>query len=148
MQTALATDASPAGAIAIHLPGYFGSRQANEISSPPVGRIRQLAKNEELFGEGDRAAFFYKVVSGAVRTYKLLDDGRRQIDAFHFPGDIFGIESGEEHRFTAEAVAPARVVSFRRCSLETLAAGDGQFARPIIAAILRSLERAQDHMLL
>ena len=52
MQTALATDASPAGAIAIHLPGSLGSRQANEISSPPVGRIRQLAKDEELFAVG------------------------------------------------------------------------------------------------
>ena len=42
-----------------------------------------LAKDEEIFAEGDRAAFFYKVISGAVRTSKLLSDGRRQIDAFH-----------------------------------------------------------------
>jgi CRP/FNR family nitrogen fixation transcriptional regulator len=147
MQTAVSTHTASVPAASLHFPGYARTKHAGDISSP-AGATLRLAKNEELFGEGDRAAFFYKVVSGAVRTYKLLDDGRRQIDAFHFPGDIFGIESGEEHRFTAEAVAPARVVSFRRCSLETLVAGDGQFARPIIAAILRSLERAQDHMLL
>jgi CRP/FNR family nitrogen fixation transcriptional regulator len=88
------------------------------------------------------------VVSGAVRTYKLLDDGRRHIDAFHLPSDIFGIESGEEHRFTAEAVGQATVVVYRRCGLETLAVSDGQFARQIVAALMRSLERAQDHMLL
>ena len=29
---------------------------------------------------------------GAVRTYKLLSDGRRQIGAFHLPGDIFGVK--------------------------------------------------------
>jgi CRP/FNR family transcriptional regulator, nitrogen fixation regulation protein len=143
MQTALATDASP-----IPLPGYTRAKQADEISSPAIGAVRRLGKDEELVAEGDRAAFFYKVVSGAVRTYKLLDDGRRQIDAFHLPGDIFGIESGEEHRFTAEAVGHATVVVYRRCGLETLAAGDGQFARQIVAAMMRSLERAQDHMLL
>ena len=52
-------------------------------AAAPVGSVRMLAKDEEIFAEGDRAAFFYKVFSGAVRTSKLLSDGRRQIDAFH-----------------------------------------------------------------
>ena len=52
-------------------------------AAAPVGSVRMLAKDEEIFAEGDRAAFFYKVISGAVRTSKLLSDGRRQIDAFH-----------------------------------------------------------------
>jgi CRP/FNR family nitrogen fixation transcriptional regulator len=34
------------------------------------------------------------VISGAVRSYKLLSDGRRQIGAFHLPGDVFGLRSG------------------------------------------------------
>lgn len=147
MYTALAT-ATPISTTAIHLPGYVQAKPANEISSPATGLTRRLAKGEELFAEGDRAAFFYKVVSGAVRTYKLLDDGRRQIDAFHLPGDIFGIEGGEEHRFTAEAVGQATVICYRRCGLEALAASSGEFARQIVAAMMRSLERAQDHMLL
>ncbi len=49
-----------------------------------------------------------------VRTYKLLSDGRRQIDAFHLPGDIFGLEAGTEHRFNAEAVTEARLDVHRR----------------------------------
>ncbi len=121
---------------------------ARSAEAPALGSIRRLAKDEELFAEGDRAAFFYKVVSGAVRTYKLLGDGRRQIDAFHLPGDIFGIESGEEHRFTAEAVGDAVVIVYRRCSLEALGARDADFARQVVAAMMRALERAQDHMLL
>jgi CRP/FNR family nitrogen fixation transcriptional regulator len=32
------------------------------------------------------------VISGAVRTHRILRDGRRQIDEFHFAGDYFGIE--------------------------------------------------------
>jgi CRP/FNR family nitrogen fixation transcriptional regulator len=87
-------------------------------------------------------------VSGAVRTSKLLSDGRRQIDAFHLPGDIFGLEAGEEHRFSAEALGDATVIAYRRCSLDTLASSDADFARQVVAAMMRSLQRAQDHMLL
>jgi len=87
-------------------------------------------------------------VSGAIRTSKLLSDGRRQIDAFHLAGDIFGIETGDEHRFSAAAVGDAVVIAYRRCRLETLAATDSQFAQQFVRAMMRSLERAQDHMLL
>lgn len=113
-----------------------------------LGTSRTIAKDEEIFAEGERAAYFYKVVSGAVRTFKLLSDGRRQIDAFHLAGDIFGMESGDEHRFSAEALGDATIVAYRRCSLEALASSDQAFANQVIASMMRSLERAQDHMLL
>jgi len=116
--------------------------------SPELGTARAVTKDEEIFAEGDRAAYFYKVVSGAVRTFKLLSDGRRQIDAFHLPGDIFGLELGEEHRFSAEALGDATIVAYRRCSLEALATRDQGLANQVIASMMRSLERAQDHMLL
>jgi CRP/FNR family nitrogen fixation transcriptional regulator len=146
MQTALATTALPLAPTAALLGKGLVARPTSE--SPVLGSARVLSKDEEIFAEGDRAAFFYKVVSGAVRTSKLLSDGRRQIDAFHLAGDIFGIEAGEEHRFSAEAVNLATVVAYRRCSLETLASSDGPLARQIVAAMMRSLERAQNHMLL
>ena len=60
----------------------FGLR-APTRSGPPAGTQMVLAKDEELFAEGDEADCFYQVVSGAIRSYKLLSDGRRQIDAFH-----------------------------------------------------------------
>ena len=108
-----------------------------------------LRKGEELFAEGDEAEYFYKVVSGAIRSYKLLSDGRRQIDAFHLPGDIFGLEAGAEHRFSAEAVGNATVIAYRRAAgCRRLIAEDPAFREQVMTAMLRSLERAQDHMLL
>ncbi|WP_244610572.1 helix-turn-helix domain-containing protein [Microvirga pakistanensis] len=88
------------------------------------------------------------MVSGAVRTFKLLSDGRRRIDAFHRLGDNFGMETGDEHRFSAEALGDGTIVAHRRCSLETLASRDQTFANQVVASMMRSLERAQDHMLL
>ena len=146
MQNAIATGA-PSGNAFLH--GVFPQpARSAPASNQPLGFTRRLTKDEEVFAEGDRAGFFYKVVSGAVRTYKLLGDGRRQIDAFHLSGDIFGLESGEEHRFSAEAVGDATIVAYRRCSLESVAAGEGPLARQIVGAMMRALERAQDHMLL
>jgi CRP/FNR family nitrogen fixation transcriptional regulator len=98
--------------------------------------------------EASALGFFYKVQSGAIRTFKLLSDGRRQIDAFHLPGDIFGIEPGEEHRFSAEAVGDATIISYRRSNLGALAQSDGDIPNQMMSAVLLSLVRAQNHMLL
>lgn len=146
MLSALAV--SPAQiAPAIALRGYVEpARPATDAQT--LGATRSFGKDEEIFGEGDRATCFYKVLSGAVRTSKLLSDGRRQIDAFHLPGDIFGIETGDSHRFSAEALGDASIIVYRRCSLDSLSASDSAFHRQIVAAMMRSLERAQNHMLL
>jgi CRP/FNR family nitrogen fixation transcriptional regulator len=53
--------------------------------------------------------------------HKLLSDGRRQIGAFHLPGDIFGFENGDFHRFTAEAIVDTTVRLIKRQSLERVA---------------------------
>src|SRR5829696_3663773 len=63
-----------------------------------------FGKDEEIYGEDEPAEYVYQVISGAVRSYKLLSDGRRQIGAFHLPGDFFGLESGTVHRLAAEAI--------------------------------------------
>jgi CRP/FNR family nitrogen fixation transcriptional regulator len=128
--------------------GFDPLSAPSAASTHSASLVRSFEKDEEIYGEGDCAKNFFQVISGAVRTYKLLSDGRRQIDAFHLPGDIFGLESGQEHRFCAEALGPTMVAPLRRCSIETIAAGDAELSRKIVAAMMRSLERAQDHMIL
>src|SRR6516165_6567685 len=49
-------------------------------------------RSAEIYGEGEAADYVYKVITGAVRTYKILNDGRRQINAFDLRGEIFGLE--------------------------------------------------------
>jgi CRP/FNR family nitrogen fixation transcriptional regulator len=129
-------------------PGAAFGPATNPAGSLPGGMPLALRKDERLFDEGDEAEYFYKVVSGAIRSYKLMSDGRRQIDAFHLRGDIFGLEAGSEHRFSAEAVGDVSVIAYRRNRLATLMRDDAAFRDKIMGATLRSLERAQDHMLL
>ena len=105
-------------------------------------------KDEEIYGEDEPSEYVYQVISGAVRSYKLLSDGRRQIGAFHLPGDVFGLESGSVHRLAAEAIIDTTVRLVKRCSLEQAAGIDVKVARNLWAMTARDLRHAEDHMLL
>lgn len=105
-------------------------------------------KDEEIYGEDEPATYVYEVVSGAVRTYKLLSDGRRQIGAFLLPGDVFGLDSGTAHRMSAEAIIDTKVRLVKRSSLEALAMSDVQTAHKLWTMTACELQHAENHMLL
>ena len=105
-------------------------------------------RGAEIFGEAEPAEYVYQVVEGAVRSYKLLSDGRRQIGAFHHVGDIFGLENGSAHRFTAEAIVDTTVRLAKRVSLEHVAEEDATVARDLLDMTTSNLQHAENHMLL
>ena len=112
-----------------------------------VGALMTFARNSEIYGENEPADYLYKVVSGTVRTYKVLVDGRRQIGGFHLPGDMFGFESGDEHTFSAEAITDCKILVIRRSAVITLAAQDNDIAQQMWALTARELQRVQDHIM-
>ncbi|WP_371419281.1 helix-turn-helix domain-containing protein [Bradyrhizobium sp. CCBAU 051011] len=105
-------------------------------------------KDEEIYGEDEPAEYVYQVIRGAVRTYKLLSDGRRQIGAFHLPGDVFGLESGATHRLAAEAITDTTVRLVKRRSLDQAAGTDVQVAHKLWTMTASDLKHAEEHMLL
>ena len=113
-----------------------------------MGAPMSLGRNQEIYGDGELADYLYTVVSGAVRTYKVLDDGRRQNTAFYLPSDIFGLEFGDEHESSAEPVANATIRVFKRSAILALATRDGEVARQLWEMTACELHRAQDHMML
>ena len=113
-----------------------------------MGAPMPFARNAEIYGENEPADYLYKVVSGAVRTYKVLNDGRRQIGSFYLPGDIFGLEVGDEHSFSAEAVVDCKVLVIKRSALVSLAGRDTEVARHLWTMAAAELQRAQDHIML
>jgi CRP/FNR family transcriptional regulator, nitrogen fixation regulation protein len=113
-----------------------------------MGAAMPFARNAEIYGENERAEYVYKVLSGSVRTYKVLNDGRRQIGAFYLPGDVFGLEVGDDHTFSAEAVADCKVLVIKRSALVALAGRDSDVARKLWAMTAGELQRAQDHIML
>ena len=113
-----------------------------------MGSQMRFGRNVEIYGEGEPAEYLYKVVSGAVRTYKVLADGRRQIGAFYLPGDIFGLEASDDHTFSAEAVSDSQVLVIKRSAVMDLAARDSIVAQQLWTVTGHELQRAQDHVML
>jgi CRP-like cAMP-binding protein len=113
-----------------------------------MGAPMAYGRNEEVFGEGESAEYLYQVKAGCIRTYKVLNDGRRQVGAFYLPGDVFGIEAGDEHLFSAEAIVPSTVTVLKRSVIDSRAAGDSTLARQLLDLTIAELQRAQAHILL
>jgi CRP/FNR family transcriptional regulator, nitrogen fixation regulation protein len=125
---------------------------SNELSA--LSRERVLSsdfcyhRGAEIYGEGEPAEFIYQIIEGAIRSYKLLADGRRQIGAFHLPGDIFGVENAGIHRFTAEAIVDTSVRLLRRRGVDDVAEGDASVMHDLLDLTTKNLEHAENHMLL
>jgi len=138
-----------ASTILEEFPGIFGepARQKGQLIRINLNEF-SYKKGAEIFGEREPADYVYQVVTGAVRSYKLLSDGRRQIGAFHLAGDIFGLEIGTDHRFTAEAIVDTTVRLMKRRSLELVAENDAKVARNLLSMTTSNLRHAEDHMLL
>jgi CRP-like cAMP-binding protein len=131
-------------------PQSFGPGPATLFACTPeiLGTSFTYSRDEEIYGEAEETEFVYKVVTGAVRTYKIMRDGRRQIGGFHLPGDYFGFELGTHHILTAEATTASKVLLFKRRQIEALAKHDVGAARELWFVTADHLRHAEEHMLL
>jgi len=116
--------------------------------SPSRPRQVTLVKGQKIFSEGHAADHFYKVVTGVVRTYTILDEGRRQIVGLHFPGDIFGLETGARYRLSASGLYDVTMNAFKRADLDVLLASDPAFRAQVLSSLLSGLERVQNQVLM
>ena len=130
------------------IPPIALARQGIDSPLDMMGTPMRFGRNAEVYGEDEQAEYLYRVVSGAVRTYKVLADGRRQIGGFYLPGDIFGLEAGEAHAFSAEAVNDSQILVIKRSAVMDLAARDSSVAQQLWTVTGRELQRAQEHVLL
>lgn len=101
---------------------------------------RLFSANSEIYAQGDKISHLYQVEFGAVRVYRLLADGRRQISAFHLAGESFGFEANATHHFFAEAISNTGVLTFPMSA-------DTDISRELLPLALRGLTRAQEHLL-
>ncbi|WP_051013819.1 Crp/Fnr family transcriptional regulator [Pararhodospirillum photometricum] len=108
----------------------------------------RLDAHETLFTEGDRALYLYTPVAGAIKLYKMMQDGRRQITGFFFRGDLFGFAAGSVHGATAEAVTPVELCRFPLARLEALLPQAPTLERLVLRRALARLARYEDQVLL
>ncbi|MDE1918421.1 cyclic nucleotide-binding domain-containing protein [Sphingobium sp. HBC34] len=111
------------------------------------GEVR-LSQGEALFHQGDRADCVFSLTSGIIQLYALLPDGRRQVIAFHFPGEFIGLCGWGDHHCTAEAVSRATLCRFDAARFEQFARRKAELAQSSQHRLTGDLIAAQNRTVL
>lgn len=104
--------------------------------------------HDTLFREGDEGVAVYSVLAGAVKVYKLMPDGRRQITGFFFRGDMFGFCLDGSYAYTAEAVTPVEVCRLPMQRLSELAETAPDVLNRVVLRMTSKLAQFHNHVLL
>jgi CRP/FNR family transcriptional regulator, nitrogen fixation regulation protein len=153
-KSAMLTETAVQNGFSEHLFGRAMREKRSAGAPAPGGSVERMGtpmsfgRDVEIYGgRGARRLSLQDHLRGSS-TYKVLIDGRRQIGAIYLPGDIFGLETGEEHAFSAEAVVDSKVLVIKRSTVVSLATWDSDVARQLWTLTGRELQRTQNHVLL
>lgn len=113
-----------------------------------IGVRMTFGPGEEIYAQDEDADMIYRVVRGAVRTTRLLSDGRRQIGDFYYADALIGLEAGAVHRFSAEALGCCEIQVIRKSALKLYGDDGVKIERMIWSETARELQRTQEHVML
>jgi len=126
-----------------------GCGQATSFAAPAgIGVTATFCPGQTIVIEGDPITHYFRIVSGTVRLYKAIADGRRQVIDFLDAGSCFGLTGLAHHSYTAEAVSPVTLIRYPRQTLEAAIDTDPELARSLFRLACTELGRAQTQMLL
>lgn len=98
--------------------------------------------------EGEEATAVFTVMSGMLKLYKTLPDGRQQITGFATTGDVIGLAAGQGYAYTAETVTASTVCRMPRAALRRLMERHPAVQGRLLAMTSVELSAAQDQILL
>jgi CRP-like cAMP-binding protein len=151
MLNALTVERSPAADHQSLVPHFRQTRTAPVAGSERTGNltrldrasVRHFESKEHIFCEGDPRTHVFQIEEGVVTIYQMLNDGRRQIVDFAYPGDFIGLGTTSEHVFSAEATSQTRVRCFGTTALEETARSDPSIALQLYKAVSLELSAAR-----
>lgn len=108
-----------------------------------IGTIRVYPDKTPIYHQGDTATRIFRVNSGIVMTFRLLEDSRRQITGFCTEGEFFGLSPYDDYRDGAVTVTTAGIQSMSICALET----DAKLREKIMNHSFRKIEDTQNLMI-
>ncbi len=117
-----------------------------------LSSIRVVAcygKAEPIYSELHSPDHWYCVLSGAVRKYTVLSDGRRRIVDFMFPGDYFGFRDRHHQHFATDALSHETMVArYPRRGIEAAADRDPRLARELCEIAFDVISRSHARLLI
>lgn len=134
------------------LPGCPGLRPLGPAEVAYMQHFKQgelrLDRGALALAQGQRSAHVFTVLDGVLIRYKLLEDGRRQIVNFMFPGDLVGLQAamGEPLSHSVEALTPATLCVFARDRFPELIHHQSQLAYDVIWLAAKEEEALEEHL--
>lgn len=113
-----------------------------------IRRESSFSAGQDIFEDGERADEVFNLISGCVRLFRLIADGRRQVIGFILPGEYFGLITAEHYPYFAEAVIESRACRFQRAELEGVAERHPQLQRRMLQMAWDEVARMQEQLLL
>jgi CRP-like cAMP-binding protein len=129
-------------------PGLDPIARSGVLARTVLGVPMKFAAGVEIYGEGEPVEYVHEVLHGAVRTVKVLSDGRRTIGGFYFAGDVFGIEDGRDHSLSSDAIVDTSLRVIKRRALIRMAGYDHELAQELFGLTSREIVRVHNHALM
>lgn len=133
--------------VTTHLPETIGLERTPPRASIARNRTVTIKPGKHLFLEGDPADRIFEVASGVLRLTRIMEDGRRQVIAFGYPGDTVGFPSDGLYHTDCDALVPSTLIVHRRAHLES-PKGDPALHQRLLRAALREISGMQDHFMM
>ena len=98
----------------------FALTPADRSALMAIGEAMDVRAGTKLFRQGDAGTHMYMVENGVVRISHDLLDGKRQVLAFRWADDVFGIARDGHYLNNADTLGQGRIVRFQIEKLQTL----------------------------
>jgi CRP/FNR family nitrogen fixation transcriptional regulator len=112
------------------------------------GTTVSVHSDRQIHGQGDRADCCYRILSGCVRTVRLMEDGRRQIGEFLMAGDLLDFDALGTYDFAAEAVSDVVLRRYPRRMVDALAESNVALTRRLRDMTSNSLRMAHARLVM
>lgn len=131
---------------------YFENAQPipawSEDVAPEFSCEKTIHMGHHLFCEGDDADFVYKVIEGVVRTSKVFIDGRRQVMAFGYPGDIVGLSHDGLYHNDCDAINEVKVRIYRKNTFNMSFDDEPEFCGQMLKHAATEMNDMQEHFMM
>jgi CRP-like cAMP-binding protein len=136
-------------------PPEHGKEPAHiDLSAAEQADLTRLAEvivfkteGSQIFSQGQPAEFLYLLADGVVQGSHTLSAGDRQIVAFYWPGDLFGLAHSGVYVNSAEAVTPCKVYRFPIRKLETFLFDNPKIQHSFFIKVIHEIRSAQRQLI-
>ena len=113
----------------------------------PRKPLKTIRAGSYLYFEGDEVSRLYVIESGVVRLTRVLEDGRRQVIAFGYPGDIIGFPARGVHHTDCDALVDTKLTPVSKKALDD-GRHDPDLHQILVTAALQEISAMQDHFMM